>query len=320
MNKFIKNKLSFAIPTFNGKDTISETINSILRFPNVDIVISDNCSTDSTVDILKKYEANYTNIYINYNNSNIGFRDNLLKCISLCKTDYVWLLSDDDIVRDNAVNIFYSIVNKNDYGLIFIDNLKEYSGFENSKDGNDPNDFFKLTKFRSGGLSSNIINRNLWFKIDYKKYPPEWPHLIYAIKILTQSSYFIYGKSLKYEIESTKEKRWLANAGLFPYLYSLHKTYKVMNEFSCYNKNSISAAKSVISKHILTAIIVNKKYSLNFDLKAILFILFHSRKYFVINIFMLITPYSFIKKITNYIKISFNRSKFFLNLLQRLDH
>ena len=53
----IKDKLlTIAIPTYNGSKTISDMLNILL--PQVDdrveIIISDNCSTDNTEDIIRK--------------------------------------------------------------------------------------------------------------------------------------------------------------------------------------------------------------------------------------------------------------------------
>jgi len=49
--------VSICIPVFNGERTIHKTINSILNqtYQNLEIIIIDNCSTDSTAKIVQEY-------------------------------------------------------------------------------------------------------------------------------------------------------------------------------------------------------------------------------------------------------------------------
>jgi glycosyltransferase involved in cell wall biosynthesis len=296
-----KNKLSIAIPIFNGAKTISSTLESIVGNYDINIVISDNCSTDGTLEILKSFEKKYDNIKLNINPTNIGFDGNLNKCIQLCDTKYVWLLTDDDIVVNNGLDEINNVVNDdNDYGIIYVDNLLEFSKITSSVSGDNPNDFFNLTRFRSGGMSSNIINRNDWLNINFKNYPKDWPHLIYAIIILTNKKYYIHYKSLKYESDPNMTKRWLKNVGLFNYLYSLKDTFSIMSNYSIYNKSTIKKTNCIVAKNITTAIIINKKFKINFDLKSLIFVLKESRKYIFKNLLFLLIPqslYENIKKI-----------------------
>ena len=70
--------LSICIPTYNRSEKLDNCLNSILisiqnvKERNFEICISDNCSSDNTEKIVKKYK----NIFeINYhkNNDNLGF-------------------------------------------------------------------------------------------------------------------------------------------------------------------------------------------------------------------------------------------------------
>ena len=57
MSSMEEKLLTIAIPTYNGEKTISDMLELLL--PQVDdrveIIISDNCSTDDTYDIINKY-------------------------------------------------------------------------------------------------------------------------------------------------------------------------------------------------------------------------------------------------------------------------
>src|ERR1039457_90111 len=55
-------RISIAIPSFNQGQYIEDTITSILdqNYPDVEIFVFDGGSTDSTVDVLTKYEKHLT--------------------------------------------------------------------------------------------------------------------------------------------------------------------------------------------------------------------------------------------------------------------
>ena len=58
--------VSIGLPVFNGlkkneySTDISKTLKSILNqtYQNIEVIISDNCSTDDTADVIKKIIAN----------------------------------------------------------------------------------------------------------------------------------------------------------------------------------------------------------------------------------------------------------------------
>ena len=53
-------KIDILLATYNGEKYLEEQIESILNqtYKNIHLIISDDCSTDRTRDILKKYEEN----------------------------------------------------------------------------------------------------------------------------------------------------------------------------------------------------------------------------------------------------------------------
>ena len=92
--------LSVAIPTFNGADTISETVRSLDQDGVNGIVISDNCSTDATETIIKNLHNNKIRYY--RNDQNLGFDKNCDLAVKRATGEYVWLFSDDDIMQPGA--------------------------------------------------------------------------------------------------------------------------------------------------------------------------------------------------------------------------
>ncbi|NLZ83292.1 MAG: glycosyltransferase, partial [Clostridiales bacterium] len=98
--------VSIIIATYNGEKYIAEQIDSILKssYQDMEIYIYDDGSQDGTMDILKRYEANYPDIiHVKQNESNLGVTLNFLKAIRRTTTDYVMLCDQDDVWKIDKI-------------------------------------------------------------------------------------------------------------------------------------------------------------------------------------------------------------------------
>ena len=80
--------ISIAMTTYNGNRYIKEQINSILSqsLESWELIICDDCSSDSTWKILTEYSKSDERIKIFRNKRNLGFKKNFEKAIS--KVEY----------------------------------------------------------------------------------------------------------------------------------------------------------------------------------------------------------------------------------------
>ena len=60
----MKELLSVIVPNYNKEKFLPVCLDSILRqtYPNIEIVIVDDCSKDSSPEIIRAYEKKYSNI------------------------------------------------------------------------------------------------------------------------------------------------------------------------------------------------------------------------------------------------------------------
>lgn len=101
-----KNPLvSVCIPVYNGEKYIAETIQSVLAqtYANIEIVVQDNASTDSTWSLLQEFAARYPQILIHGNAQNCGMAANWNLVINRASGDYIMLLSADDLLGSTFV-------------------------------------------------------------------------------------------------------------------------------------------------------------------------------------------------------------------------
>jgi glycosyltransferase involved in cell wall biosynthesis len=104
--------VSVALASCNGEKYIREQLDSILgqTCQDFELVICDDCSGDSTWDIIREYEQKDKRIRCYRNDANAGFVKNFEKAIGLCKGDYIALSDQDDIwMEDHLETLLQNI-------------------------------------------------------------------------------------------------------------------------------------------------------------------------------------------------------------------
>ena len=116
-------KLSIVCITYNQEKYIKQALDSfIMQKTNFDfeIIISDDYSTDGTVQILKEYEEKYPDIFkVFYHEKNQGAICNYIFALSQAKSKYVAICEGDD---------YWTDPNKLQKQVDFLEAHPEYSG------------------------------------------------------------------------------------------------------------------------------------------------------------------------------------------------
>jgi abequosyltransferase len=96
--------LSICIPTFNREAYLKECLESLKRSWSfdVEIVISDNASTDGTLTVLEDY-ARQLPLRWQQQPTNLGFDRNCASVVSMARGRYCWLLGSDDCISAGAL-------------------------------------------------------------------------------------------------------------------------------------------------------------------------------------------------------------------------
>lgn len=110
--------VSVAIASYNGDKFLREQLDSIYNqtYKNLEVVVTDDCSSDKTVEILKEYhEMHGLRYYVN--NKNLGLIKNFEKAMSLCKGKYIALADQDDIWKPEKIETLINEIG--DYTLAY---------------------------------------------------------------------------------------------------------------------------------------------------------------------------------------------------------
>ena len=88
--------LSVCIPTYNRCHSLKKQLDYFKdeNLSNVEVIVSDNCSTDGTIEFLQSYEK-YDWLMVNINDTNIGADANINRLLELANGKYVLFLGDD---------------------------------------------------------------------------------------------------------------------------------------------------------------------------------------------------------------------------------
>ena len=85
------------------KDAIEGALNQ--DYPNIEILFSDNCSTDNSWDIALKYNAKHPDLFfLARNRKNFGAAANQLNCLVNVRGDYLLFLASDDYIKPNYIS------------------------------------------------------------------------------------------------------------------------------------------------------------------------------------------------------------------------
>lgn len=90
--------VSIGIPVYNGARFIRRALESVVAqdYPNLEIVICDNASTDGTIGICREFAARDPRIRLHVNETNVGILKNFELAIERSRGEYfMWAAYDD---------------------------------------------------------------------------------------------------------------------------------------------------------------------------------------------------------------------------------
>ena len=105
--------ISVCIPTYNGEKFLKPQIDSVLSqlSQNDEIIVSDDGSSDNTIEILKSYKDRRIKIF---KNSRKGVISNIENALQQSIGEYIFLCDQDDVWVENKVNKMMEALRESD--------------------------------------------------------------------------------------------------------------------------------------------------------------------------------------------------------------
>lgn len=241
-------KLSVAIPTYNGAKYIRGALDSIIAQlddidEEVEIVISDNASTDRTPEIIREYQNKYPFVKYFRNEENLGPMKNADMCVLRSKGKYVWFCGDDDKIKKGGILYLLKILSQYNYNLSFISvNADIYGDNWVCKDKNplgltkdilfkSPNLLFMTLKDLIGMTPTIVVNRELWItetNIRNKFTNNYWFHLKMILEIATKRDSYLIAEP--YVMFYHADIRWSEKGSFLTIICDYCELIKNLNE------------------------------------------------------------------------------------------
>ncbi|TCC96237.1 glycosyltransferase family 2 protein [Pedobacter hiemivivus] len=250
--------LTIGIPVYNGEKYIKETIESILicdfDWEEVEVIVSDNASTDNTLN----YVREYSKVRIIEHEENVGYDKNLNRVFQYANGKYVWTIGADDLVVNYQLeNLIKMLKDPNDFGVIFVggkDTCEEtYCTFDQAEL------FLEGTNFRSGFFPNNVIAKNIWLSCEAEQFfTSGWIHYAMVLQALRKKKSALTKN--QYVIESPRAneiKTWNKNGSGITVGLKLVEVFQVMQHWG-YDEKFIRKIKGIIKNSYPRVIIVAK--------------------------------------------------------------
>ena len=311
--------LTISIPTFNGSENIERLINSINKEFNseiVEILVSDNCSTDNTMEIVNSYS------FISYycNETNVGADRNIALSIERAKGKYVWVIGDDDYLTSGAIPYVIDILKKHselsaifvNYSLLDVKQnvflRKKWLNMDNDIYCHNENEFLRTVGVSSNFLSSMIHNKKYFIESDYKKYfDTNWVQLGTLFDYIQGKETYCISTPFVVNAGDSSFGEGNKNGKSIEILCNMMEIISNLPN-NTYTINNIDYAKSNVKMFLSRKIISAKRLGLKFNIKLLkkLIYYFGNNPFFwLVQLPIFILPSPFHKLIHKIYKLDF---------------
>jgi glycosyltransferase involved in cell wall biosynthesis len=124
--------LSICIPTYNRAVFLAKALDSLLpqvcNNPQVEVLVSDNASTDTTWAVVRDYQGHYPQIRYHRNAQNEGFDGNIAACVEQAQGEHISFFSDDDLALPGVFSAILSTLAQHKPAILYINHYPFYGG------------------------------------------------------------------------------------------------------------------------------------------------------------------------------------------------
>ena len=140
-------RVSVIVPVYNVEKYLSRCLDSLLAqdYDNYEIICVNDCSQDSSLSILEKYQKGSDKIKVISNEVNMGLgmtRENGMK---VATGNYIMFVDSDDYVKQNYISTYANEINNDDYDVVVAGYIRDVDG----------------------KLKNNFVSNSIWSTLTY---------------------------------------------------------------------------------------------------------------------------------------------------------
>ena len=124
--------VSVGILTYNSAKYIVDALDSVKdqTYENIELIVSDDCSKDNTVEICRRWIETNKSRFVNTNlitvEKNTGTSANCNRLLAACKGEWLKELAGDDALFQDSIEEFIRYINSNPEAKCVVGCIKEY--------------------------------------------------------------------------------------------------------------------------------------------------------------------------------------------------
>lgn len=253
--------VSVIIPCYNAEKYVEEAVRSIMTqtYKNIEILVTEDCSTDNTLKILKNLEKEDSRIKVIQNKKNLKIVKSLNNMINIAQGKYIARMDADDISLPERIEKQVRFMEENpEYGVCgtnawHIDERGYTIGKSNLPITYEDNKFYLVyysTLYHPTiMLRSDIYKKNFYSDVflyaeDYEL----WCRLVFKenIKVIN-----LVERLFKYRIFQTQSSSVYHNK-------QIAASSKIFDTYNIIEKNNVSIHKNVFFMHDKNHVIENE--------------------------------------------------------------
>jgi len=166
--------------SYNHEAYVVEALNSVINqtYPNVELLISDDCSTDNSVEMIKNWLGNHPEVHFLVNEKNLGNTKTFNQLAKKAKGEFIIDLAADDILLPNCIEKQITTFQNSNYknlGIVY-GNLIEMdengnfiSNYYTEEDYPESGDIYKMVVGRTTKICSvsSMIKKTVLEKLNF---------------------------------------------------------------------------------------------------------------------------------------------------------
>ena len=131
--------VSVPVITYNSSKTVVETLDSIYNqtYPKLELIISDDCSTDNTVEICRGWIETHKERFVRTElltvEKNTGVSANMNRAEAACQGEWVKPIAGDDILMPDCIETYVDYVSKHSDAIYVFSKVETFGGEEDRR-------------------------------------------------------------------------------------------------------------------------------------------------------------------------------------------
>lgn len=108
------------MPVYNGQAFLESAINSALAqtYSNIELIVIDDCSTDSSAEVIESLASGDRRIRFYRNNQRLGLFDNYNECMRRARGEFIKPFAQDDVLSPFAVERMLELFRSNEHAAL----------------------------------------------------------------------------------------------------------------------------------------------------------------------------------------------------------